>query len=196
VDLHIAVTDFALGVSPDNAALTAGQSSRHLVAITPQNGPYNSEVTLSCTSGNLPPQTTCVFDPPAVTPGAAGATSTLTISTASNATATATGRVRANAITTLAAGIAVFPSTLVFGTDDKHDRSAAARVADQHRHRHTEPDERLDTGDFATVHSCGATVAAGASCAVSVSFTPTAPARAPARCPLSTMHRAVRTWCR
>jgi len=175
VDLQIAVTDFALAVSPDNAALTAGQSSRHLVAITPQNGPYNSEVALSCTSGNLPPQTTCVFDPPAVTPGAAGATSTLTISTVSNATAAAMGRVRANAITTLASGIAVFPSTLVFGTQTINTTAPPQLVS----LTNTGADvlnltSVSTTGDFATVRSCGTTVAAGASCAVSVSFTPTA----------------------
>ncbi len=46
VDLQIAVTDFALSVTPDNAAVAAGQSSRHVVTIAPQLGAYNSAVTL------------------------------------------------------------------------------------------------------------------------------------------------------
>jgi hypothetical protein len=175
VDLQIAVTDFALGVSPDNATLAAGQSSRHVVAITPQNGPYNSEVTLSCTSGNLPPQTTCVFDPPAVTPGTAGATSTLTISTVSNATAAATRRVRASAITTLAAGIAVFPSAIVFGTQTINTTAPPQLVSLTNTGADVLNLTSVSTsGDFSTVRNCGTTVAAGASCGVSVSFTPTA----------------------
>ena len=69
IDFQIAITDFAIGVSPDNASVSAGQSSRHVVTVAPQAGAYNSAVTLSCSSSNLPPQTTCVFDPPTVTEG-------------------------------------------------------------------------------------------------------------------------------
>ncbi len=83
-DLQILVTDYAVDVSPPTATLAPGQSSTHVVTVTPQGGPYNSEVTLSCAAGNLPPQTTCVFNPPTVVPGTAGAQSTLTISTAAS----------------------------------------------------------------------------------------------------------------
>lgn len=151
---------------------------RHVVTIPPQGGAYNSEVTLSCASGNLPPQTTCVFDPPTVTPGPAGATSTLTISTVSSAVTASTAQTRAReagTITTLASGIALFPSAVIFGpqtinttappqlvflTNTGADALSVASI--------------IASGDFAAVSNCGASVAPGASCAVSVSFTPTA----------------------
>jgi hypothetical protein len=177
IDFQIAVTDFAIGVSPDTASVSAGQSSRHVVTVAPQSGAYNSQVTLSCTSGNLPPQTTCVFDPPTVTPGAAGAKSTLTISTVSTAAATsvAQGRSRAGAITTLASGIGIFPSTLTFGAQTVNTTAPAQLVS----LTNTGVDVLNVTnitasGDFAVVSNCGSVVAAGASCGVSVTFTPTA----------------------
>jgi hypothetical protein len=177
IDLQIAVTDFGLSASPDGATVSAGQSSRHVVTVMPQGGAYNSEVTLSCSSGNLPPQTTCVFDPPTVTPRAAGAQSTLTILTASTpaTAATSQARQRAGAITTLASGIAVFPSTVTFGSQTINTTAPAQRVS----LTNTGADVLNMTsitasGDFAAVNNCGTVVAVGASCGVSVTFTPTA----------------------
>src|SRR5262249_56380637 len=89
-DLQVVVTDFAVNVSPSSATLVAGNSSTHIVTITPQNGPYNSEITLSCASGNLPPQTTCEFNPPAVTPRNGPVTSRLTVTTTARTAAVAT----------------------------------------------------------------------------------------------------------
>jgi len=176
IDLLVNVTDFALGVSPDSASVTSGQSSRHLVTVLPQGGAYNTSVTLSCSSGNLPPQTTCVFDPPTVIPGAQGAQSTLTIATvASGASSTAQARTRAaGRITTLASGIAVFPSAVTFGSQTLNTTAPTQLVS----LTNTGPDVLNVTsitaaGDFAIVSNCGATVASGASCGVSVSFTPT-----------------------
>jgi hypothetical protein len=147
------------------------------VTVAPQAGAYNSAVTLSCASGNLPPQTTCVFDPPTVTPGAAGATSTLTISTVSTAAATAVaqGRSRADAVTALASGIGIFPSTVTFGSQTINTTAPPQLVS----LTNTGADVLTVTsvtpsGDFAAVSNCGTVVAAGASCGVSVTFTPTA----------------------
>jgi hypothetical protein len=177
VDLQIAVTDFALSVTPDNASVTAGQSSKHIVTVAPQVGAYNSQVTLSCTSGNLPPQTTCVFDPPVVTPGANGATSTLTISTVSTASssASAAALVRARTITTLASGIGLFPSALTFASQTLSTTAPAQLVSLTNTGADTLNISSIATsGDFASVSSCGTTLSAGASCGVSVTFTPTA----------------------
>jgi hypothetical protein len=177
IDMQISVTDFALSVTPDNASVTAGQSSRHIVTIAPQVGAYNSQVTLSCTSGNLPPQTTCAFDPPTVTPGATGAKSTLTISTVSTASATASASapVRARVITTLASGIGVFPSTLTFASQTLNTTAPAQLVSLTNTGADTLNITSISpSGDFASVSNCGATLAAGASCGVSVTFTPTA----------------------
>jgi hypothetical protein len=176
VDLQIAVTDFALGVSPDTASVTSGQSSRHVVTIAPQGGAYNTEVTLSCSSGNLPPQTTCVFDPPSVTPGAKGAQSMLTITTASSAAASvAQARTRAGTITTLASGIAVFSSVVTFGSQTISTTSPPQLVYLTNTGVDALNVTSITTsGDFAVVSNCGTIVAPGANCAVSVSFTPTA----------------------
>jgi hypothetical protein len=176
VDLQIAVTDFALGVSPDNATVTSGQSSQHVVTIPPQGGAYNSEVTLSCASGSLPPQTTCVFDPPTVTPGAAGATSRLTISTVSSAASALVAQRlgRAGTLTTLSSGIAVFPSSLTFGSQTISTTAPLQLVF--LTNIGVDPmtiTSIAASGDFVAVRNCAATLAPGASCAVSVAFTPT-----------------------
>ncbi len=84
VGLQVVVTNFAVSLSPSSVTLKAGQTSSHLVTVTPQGGPYNTPVTLSCASGNLPPQTSCSFDPPTVVPGVGGATSRMTVLTISS----------------------------------------------------------------------------------------------------------------
>ncbi len=177
VDFTINVTDFAMSTAPDNATVSAGQSSRHVVTVASQGGIYNSQVTLSCNSGTLPPQTTCTFDPAVITPGAAGAQSTLTISTASAAStqSAATQRTKTGPITIQSSGIAVFPSALTFGAQTLNTTSPAQLVSVTN----TGVDvlnitSITPSGDFAVVSNCGSTVASGASCAVSVSFTPTA----------------------
>jgi hypothetical protein len=177
IDFQISVTDFGLTAAPGDATVSAGQSSHHVVTVMPAGGSYNSQVTLGCSSGNLPPQTTCVFDPPTVTPGAAGAQSTLTISTASTAATqtAAKARARAGAITIQSSGIAIFPSTLTFGSQTLNTTAPALLVsltntgADALNITSITP-----SGDFADVSNCGTVVAPGASCGVSVTFTPTA----------------------
>jgi hypothetical protein len=177
VDFTINVTDFAMSTAPDNATVSAGQSSRHVVTVTSQGGTYNSPITLSCNSGTLPPQTTCTFDPAVVTPGAAGAQSSLTISTASAAStqSASTQRTKTGPITIQSSGIAVLPSALTFGAQTLNTTSPAQLVSVTN----TGVDvlnitSITPSGDFAVVSNCGSTVASGASCAVSVSFTPTA----------------------
>jgi hypothetical protein len=175
VDLQIAVTDFSLAVSPDSAVVGSGQSTRHVISIAPAGGAYNSDVTLSCASGNLPPQTTCTFDPPVVRPGATGATSTLTISTVSTAATAAAARTRPSAITTLASGIAVFPSALTFPAQTINTTAPPQLVSLTNIGVDVLNLASITTsGDFAFARNCGTTVTAGTSCGVSVSFTPTA----------------------
>jgi subtilase family protein/ASPM-SPD-2-Hydin domain-containing protein len=177
IDFQINVTDFGMSLAPDNAAVSAGQSSRHVVTVVPQGGAYNSEVTLSCSSGSLPPQTTCTFDPPTVIPHGAGAQSTLTISTASIAApaSSAQARVRAGTITTQASGIAMFPSTVTFGSQTVNTTSLAQLVSITNTGADVLNITSITaSGDFATVSNCGTVVAAGKSCGVSVTFTPTA----------------------
>jgi hypothetical protein len=182
-NLQVVVTDFSVDVSPGLATVTAGGSSTHVVTITPQGGPYNSEITLSCASGNLPPQTTCTFNPPTVTPGRNSVRSTLTISTtartaASTPSSKAVGTASApTAVFPRAAGsgIALFPTSLNFGT-----QTVSTTTPPQFAYLTnigTGPLAILSiaaSGDFSGVNNCGSTLAVGGSCAVAVSFTPNA----------------------
>ena len=180
-DLQIVVTDFAVDVSPPLATLAAGATSTHTVTVTPQNGAYNTEITLSCASGNLPPQTTCTFDPPTVTPGRAAARSTLTVSTTARSAASTTSSVKTSAapraIGPLAAGsgVALFPGTLGFGT-----QTVATTTPPQFVYLTNIGTGALAiasitlSGDFTGVNNCGSTLAIGANCAIAVSFTPSA----------------------
>jgi hypothetical protein len=179
-DLQVVVTDFSVDVSPASVTLAAGASSTHVVTIAPQNGPYNSEITLSCASGNLPPQTTCTFNPPTVRPGASPARSTLTIATTARAAASTPGASRVasapKAVSPAAAGsgIALFPTSLNFGT-----QTVSTTTPPQFAYLTNIGTGALAlvsftaSGDFTAVNNCGSTLAIGATCAVAVSFSPT-----------------------
>ncbi|OFW14761.1 MAG: hypothetical protein A3F69_03345 [Acidobacteria bacterium RIFCSPLOWO2_12_FULL_66_10] len=84
-NLRITVTDFSVDVSPTSVTVPAGRSARFVVTVAPRSGSFKSEVALSCANGNLPPQVTCSFDPPTVTPGTGSARSILTITTTASA---------------------------------------------------------------------------------------------------------------
>ncbi|HJZ72831.1 MAG TPA: choice-of-anchor D domain-containing protein, partial [Vicinamibacterales bacterium] len=175
-DLQIVVRDFAVDVAPPVATLPAGASSTHVVTITPQNGAYNTEITLSCASGNLPPQTTCTFNPPTVTPGASPVRSTLTVSTtARTAATTAAAKPRTIAPRAAGSGLALFPGTLGFGTQTISTTSPPQFISLTNIGTGALAVSSISaSGDFATVNNCGSTVAVGASCQIAVTFTPTA----------------------
>jgi hypothetical protein len=88
---------------PSSYAITAGTSSQSVqpggtatypITVNPVGGAYSNTVTLSVSG--LPPGATASFTPSSVTPGASGATSTLTIQT--SATSAATGAERGFAL--------------------------------------------------------------------------------------------------
>ena len=178
VDVQITVTDFAISVAPGLATVPAGGTTRQVVTVSPQGGAYNSAVTLSCSSGNLPPQTACVFDPPIVTPGARGASSTLTITTVSNALTAASTAARAlpaGTITAQAAGIALFPAAVTFGTQTVNTTAPPQFVYLTNTGADALAIASITAGgDFTLAHNCGSNVGVGGSCSVAVSFTPTA----------------------
>jgi hypothetical protein len=240
-DMQIIVTDYSVGVSPGNAAVSAGQSARYAVTIAPQSGPFNSEITLGC--GNLPPGAACSFDPPAITPGTTARQSTLTVSTtasslappiglqrerpsglpsrplwltplspmtlmwpgvlallwlarranrrraavavaASLVLASAAGTIVSNRLatiapalsaSTMASGIAIFPSSLDFGSQTVATTTVPKLVSVTNIGADTLNIALITaTSEFSTVTSCGTTLAAGANCAIAVSFTPIA----------------------
>ncbi len=179
-DLQVVVTDFALDASPASATLVAGDSSTHTVTITPQNGPYNSEITLSCASGNLPPQTTCTFDPPTVTPRNRPVTSRLTVTTTARTNASAPAArppvVAPKTVTPAAAGsgIAVVPTSLTFPSQTVATTTPPQFVYVTNIGTGALAIASITTGgDFTGVNNCGSSLAVGASCAIAVSFTPT-----------------------
>lgn len=182
VALQIMVTDFAVSTPSAAVAVAPGGTSTQVVTVTPQGGAYNSEVTLGCAAANLPPQTTCTFNPPTVVPGTAGAQSTLTISTVSTSAASSASRSVAaraaapSAISTRAvgSGIALFPAALVFGTQTVSTTAPPQSVYLTNTGTGVLAVSSITfSGDFSGVNNCGTSVAVGASCAVSVSFTPT-----------------------
>jgi hypothetical protein len=177
-DVQIIVTDYTVEVSPAAVSLAPGGTSTHVVTITPQGGPYNSEVALSCASGNLPPQTACAFDPPTVVPGSTGARSRLTISTAATSAASLQ-RTRAAAPVIVPAavgsGIAVFPAALGFTAQTISTTTPPQFVYVTNSGTGVLALSSITaSGDFAGVNNCGTTLAVAASCAVAITFTPTA----------------------
>jgi hypothetical protein len=231
-DVKVTVTDFALTASPSNATVSAGQTAKYTVTATPQGGPYTTAVTLGCS--NLPPQATCSFNPPSVTPGAAAAQSILTIVTSSSAltppsppqsvsgwrpqltapvllwpalmaalwiAARRTNRRRAAAFAaasvtfaclagqavqggepaatpraelTVAPGIAIFPASLDLGSQTVGTTSVPRVVSVTNIGADPLTIGAVTVlGDFSDVTNCGASLAAGASCAISVQMTPT-----------------------
>ena len=83
--IAFAISDFTPGVSPASATVAQGESASFTITLAPQFGAFNNSVALSCS--NLPVGAACSFSPATLTPGANGATSTLTITTGTAASA-------------------------------------------------------------------------------------------------------------
>ncbi|HEY2905435.1 MAG TPA: hypothetical protein VGJ29_06005 [Vicinamibacterales bacterium] len=81
-DLQVIVTSYAVNASPGSATVVAGQPATFVVTLSPQNGTFNTPITLGCS--NLPAQASCTFNPPTVMLGTSPVQSILTISTASS----------------------------------------------------------------------------------------------------------------
>ncbi len=77
--IETTVSDFAIGVSPDNATVTRGQSASYTVTVTPQFGPFGNSIALACS--NLPALASCMSSPRSLTPNSSSVTSTVTVST-------------------------------------------------------------------------------------------------------------------
>ena len=72
--------DFAVASPTGTQTVAQGGSAQYTINVTSLGGTDSSAVTLACS--NLPAQATCAFSPTTATPGASGASSTLTITTA------------------------------------------------------------------------------------------------------------------
>jgi hypothetical protein len=86
-EVTITVTDFSLLADPPSQTVKAGESAAFTITGMPQFGPYNASITLSC-PGPLPRGVSCSFSPSnMLTPGANGASVTLTVNTTATRTA-------------------------------------------------------------------------------------------------------------
>jgi hypothetical protein len=81
------VAGFDVAAPSPAASVSAGQSASFALEITPQNGSFDSAVSFSCSG--LPHGCTATFSPASVTPGAAVAATTLTLSTKARPSAAA-----------------------------------------------------------------------------------------------------------
>ncbi|MEO6923450.1 MAG: choice-of-anchor D domain-containing protein, partial [Bryocella sp.] len=70
---------FTVTATPPSLIVSGGKNAIYTISVNPQGGTYSGVVLLSATG--LPPGSTATFAPSSVTPGAAAAQSTLTIST-------------------------------------------------------------------------------------------------------------------
>jgi hypothetical protein len=176
---------FSLGASPSSVAIAQGSSGTSTITVTPQNG-FSGSVTLS--ASGLPSGVTAGFAPNPTT-----TTSTLTLSasaTATTGTSTVTitgvsGSVTATttlALTVNPSGtgptVTVSPTSLTWGTVVLGATGAAKAVTLTNTGSVVLNISSITTsGDFAQAIStkpCGSTLAAGKSCIIKVTFTPTA----------------------
>lgn len=77
------VPGFVLTTSPVSRSVTPGQSATYTITARPQNGAFNTQVTLACSAG-LPPGVSCSFSPASITPGSNPVSSTLTVTLGGN----------------------------------------------------------------------------------------------------------------
>ena len=173
--------DFGLSASPYKLLVIQGNSITSSVTVTPQHG-FSGNVTLS--ASGVPSGVTYGFNPNPAT-----STSTLTL-TASGSAAAGTSIVTilgtsgslTNATTlslTVAplingADISLTPSSLAFGTVVVEASSAAKKATLTNNSSTTLYFSSITTSaNFSQTNTCGGSLAAGKSCTISVTFTPT-----------------------
>ena len=76
----VAAADFGISASPSTQSVVGGSAAKYAVAVTSVDGTFTGQVSLSATG--LPAGATVTFSPSTVSPGSAGASSTMTIETA------------------------------------------------------------------------------------------------------------------
>jgi hypothetical protein len=77
--LALQVSGYTTAASPSSTTVTAGQSATYTIQVTPQNGAFDAPIAFSC--AGLPSKCAAAFSPADGTPGAAAATTTLTLTT-------------------------------------------------------------------------------------------------------------------
>lgn len=117
------IPSFTLASTPTTVTVTAGQSARYTIQLTPLNGSVDTSVSFRCTG--LPEGCTASFSPANMTPGANPTSTTLTLKTLAPAEASAGGMFGAPTPILMALGfLAIIPA---FGPWIRFRRSVPAR---------------------------------------------------------------------
>jgi hypothetical protein len=179
----VAAADFSLTANPSTLSIAQGSQGTSLITVVPANG-FSGSVNLS--ASGLPSGVTAQFSPNPTT-----ATSTLTLTasgTATKGTSTVTITGTSGALThtttiqlTITAGggpaVTLTPTSLTFAKRFVGTTSTAKKVTLLNSGNATLNISNIATsGDFALAPSpkpCGATLTAGKSCKIAVTFTPT-----------------------
>jgi hypothetical protein len=99
-----APADFTVASSTGRQLIPPGASANFAIVLSSLNQPFTNPVTMS--ASNLPPGGTYTFNPAAVTPGAAGANTTFTVSVPAQSSVVAS---RGNALGPAALALLLFP---------------------------------------------------------------------------------------
>ena len=179
----VATADFSLTANPSSVSVAQGGSNTSLITVVPVNG-FNGSVNLN--ASGLPSGVTAQFSPNPTT-----TTSTLTFTasaTATKGTSTVTVTGTSGSLThttniqlTITAGsapiVTLTPASLTFPKRLVGTTSASKKVKVLNSGNATLNISGITiSGDFALATSpkpCGATLAAGKSCKIAVTFTPT-----------------------
>jgi hypothetical protein len=167
-----------LSATPSNP----GSSAPSITSFTPASGPEGTEVTI--TGANFTGTTAVSFHLTAATSFTidsdsqvratvpSGATTGKISVTNANGTGTSAGDFT---VTVVASEVSLSPASLTFGDQDVSTTSAPQAVTLTNTSTTALGITSIvASGDFAQTNTCGSTVAAGASCTINVTFTPTA----------------------
>jgi subtilase family serine protease len=173
--------DFGLSASPTSVLVIQGNSVSTNVTVNPQNG-FSGSVNLS--ANGLPSGVTALFSPNPTTSSSTLTLSATATATAGNSIVTILGESGSltNATTlslTVApqisgSQISLTPSSLSFGTVIVEASSAAKKATLTNNSSGTMYFSSITTtANFSQTNTCGSTLAAGKSCTISVTFSPT-----------------------
>jgi Abnormal spindle-like microcephaly-assoc'd, ASPM-SPD-2-Hydin len=179
-------SSFTLGANPGSVSIAQGSSGATTITVTPQNG-FSGNVTLSASglasgvTAGFNPNPTSTTSTLTFTTSASAATGTSTVTiTGTSGSLTATTSVQLTVTSNGAApAVTLSPTSLAWGGVVVGQASAAKTVTLTNSGTATLSISSIaTTGDFAIAtntakNACKATVAAGASCTVKVTFTPT-----------------------
>src|SRR6266404_3025379 len=160
----------SITTQPTSRTVTAGQTATFTVAATGTSPlTYQWKKSGSAISG----ATSSSYTTPATTSSDNGAQFTVVVS---NSAGSVTSNATTLTVNSASAGLGVSPASLTFGSQTVGTASATQYITVTNRTTTTVTFTASFTGDFgfAGTGTCGSSVAAGASCTISVKFTPTA----------------------